>query len=161
MLTTAQLQILKTHITNSPDLSSQPNNATGHAEISNLMNLPASPNFTVWKTTVTVRQVMESINGSELGGLTTGNHTRLQTVIIGFTEGVNPSKADIRAMLDDIFSGAGGTNTRAALLVLYKRLATRGEKLYATGTGTDPSPATMGFEGIITPGDVEAARQLP
>jgi hypothetical protein len=32
------------------------------------------------------------------------------------------------------------------------------EKLLATGTGSDGSPATMGFEGPISYQDVQAAR---
>jgi hypothetical protein len=72
---------------------------------------------------------------------------------------VNPSIASNRAFFDDVFSGAGGTNTRAALLALWKRLATRGEKLYATGTGSDASPATLVVEGAISARDVEEARR--
>jgi hypothetical protein len=72
--------------------------------------------------------------------------------------GVNPSLIDVRQMFDDIFSGAGGTNTRANLLALWKRLATRGEKIFATGTGSDPSPGTLTFEGNISYQDVEQAR---
>jgi hypothetical protein len=72
--------------------------------------------------------------------------------------GVNPSLPDCRQFFDDIFSGAGGTNTRANLLALWKRLATRAEKLYATGTGSDPSPAVMVVEGAISYQDVMIAR---
>jgi hypothetical protein len=50
-------------------------------------------------------------------------------------------------------------NTRAALLALWKRLATRGEKLYATGTGSDAVPGTLTFEGNISARDVEEARR--
>jgi hypothetical protein len=41
---------------------------------------------------------------------------------------------------------------------LWKRLATRAEALYATGTGSDGSPAILTFEGRITPLDVDQAR---
>jgi hypothetical protein len=86
------------------------------------------------------------------------NHVRLQTLAIYLAGGVAPFLASIRAFFDDIFSGAGGTNTRAALLVLWKRLASRVEQLFATGTGSDAVPATLGFEGPISVNDVEAAR---
>lgn len=66
-----------------------------------------------------------------------------------------------RAFFDDVFSGAGGTNTRAALLVLWKRLATRIEKLFATGTGSDAVPATLVFEGEVSVQDIIEARNLP
>jgi hypothetical protein len=41
---------------------------------------------------------------------------------------------------------------------LWKRLASRVEQLFATGTGSDAVPATLGFEGPISVNDVEAAR---
>src|SRR5262245_30066658 len=153
-LTTAQLQTLKNHINASSDLNSQPMNGDGDYEIARLVNLTNVPNWTVWKTLVHIKDVMESINGGDLGNLTTANHTALQTVIMGFTQGINPSKPDIRQMLDDIFSGAAGATTRANLLVTYKQLATRFQKLYTTGTGTDTTPANLVIEDPCTQGNV-------
>lgn len=93
--------------------------------------------------------------------MTTANHTRLQTVAQWLPGGYNAALPDIRAMFNDIWSGAGGTSTRNALLVLWKRLARRGEKLYASGTGTDTVPSTLTFEGPISATDVSNARNLP
>jgi hypothetical protein len=160
-LTPAQLQTLKTAIAGDPTLSSQPMTSAGAASIANSMNANASPAFTVWKTNVAINAVGKAFNGTELGNLTSANQTRLQTIAIYLAGGVNPTLADNRAFFDDIFSGAGGAITRASLLTLWKRLATRGEKLYATGTGSDPSPATLVFEGNITSDDVQQARELP
>lgn len=160
-MTPEQLQILKTNIAANSDLNSQPNTADGAFEVARLYNLSASPNFTVWKTNVAIRHVGDNLVGTELAGLSSLNHTRLQTIVIMSAEGVNPSLADRRAFFDDIFSGAGGTQTRAKLLALWKRFATRAEKLFATGTGTDESPATMTFEGEVLPQDVVLARNLP
>ena len=160
-LTPSQLVTLKADILANSDLNSQPNTSDGNFEIARLYNLIASPSFTVWKTNVPIGTVGQSFDGTELAGLTTGNQTRLQTLAMYLAAGVNPSKPGVRGFFDDIFSGAGGANTRAALLVLWKRLATRAEKLYATGTGSDPSPATMTFEGNISPIDVVNARNLP
>jgi hypothetical protein len=151
-LTPAQLTTLKADIAANSDLNSQPNNSDGNLAIANLYNLNASPNFTVWKA---------SFNAAELAGLSTLNNTRLQSLAMYLAAGVNASRADTRAFFDDIFSGAGGVNTRAALLILWKRLAKRGEKLFATGTGSDASPATLVHEGNITPTDVQMARDLP
>ena len=157
-LTQPQLVTLKAHIDGDPALAAQPNNSDGNTAIAAAMNLAASPAFTVWKTNVPTVRVGEAFNAGELAGLTSLNHTRLQTLAIYLTAGVNPSLASIRSFFDDIFSGAGGTNTRASLLVLWKRLATRSEKLFATGTGSDAVPATMAVEGALTYRDVEAAR---
>lgn len=160
-LSPAQLATLKTSIAADPVLNAKPNNSDGAFDIAAAYNLAASPSFTVWKTKVLVAEVGDKFNGAELAGLTTANQSRLQTIAMYSAAGLNPSLADRRAAFDDIFSGAGGALTRANLLALWKRLATRGEKLYATGTGSDASPGTLVFEGQITGQDVESARNLP
>jgi hypothetical protein len=161
-LTTQQLATLRAAITADPVLAAEPNNADGHTRIVKALNLDAAPAFTVWRTSVMLSSVGKVflLNGVELAGLTTGNHTRLHTV--GYYVGIspiNPSQAGVRAYFDDVFSGAGGVNTRAGLLALWKRLATRFEKLYATGTGSDAAPATLVLEGAVTLVDVEEARR--
>jgi len=128
-----------------------------HADaIAKWYNTTASPDFVVWRSNVPISEVGKSFNGTELAGLTTGNQTRLQTLALYFADGVNPSLADVRSFFDDVFSGAGGTTTRANLAVTWKRLANRVEKVLASGTGTTQSPATMGFEGTITYQDLHA-----
>lgn len=163
-LTSAQLTTLKADILANSDLNSQPNNPDGDLAIAALYNLDASPTFTIWKTNVPIVKVGETFNAAELAGLTSLNHTRLQTLAIYLTAGVNPSVTGIRTFFDDIFSGAGGANTRAALLILWKRLAKRGEKLFANvagGNGADATPALLTFEGNITTADVHTARVSP
>jgi hypothetical protein len=66
----------------------------------------------------------------------------------------------VRAAFDDVFSGtgAGAVNNRAHIVAMSRRLASRIEKLLATGTGTTGSPATMGFEGPISYRDIQLAR---
>lgn len=158
-LTGPQLVTLKAHIDADPVIAAWPNNSDGNTEIAKALNLNASPSFTVWKTMVPIVHVGRAFNASELAGLTTVNLTRLQTLAQYLAGGLNPSDANVRAFFDDIFSGAGGTNTRASLLTLWKRLATRAEKLYATGTGSDAVPATLVVEGALTFKDVEEARR--
>jgi len=161
MLTTAQLIVLKADILADPILNAFPNNSDGASAIAEAYNQQASPNFTVWKTSVTITEIGDKIAGTELSGLSSLNSTRLQTVVVLSADGVNPSLPDRRAFFDDIFSGAGGSITRANLLVLWKRIATRAEKLFATGTGSDAVPATMSFEGTLAYQDVLTARNLP
>ena len=160
-LTQGQLQTLKNDILADATLNAFPNNSDGNLEIAAAYDQQAAPAFTVWKTRVSITQIGDNIVGSELSGLSSLNSTRLQTVVVLSADGVNPSLPDRRAFFDDIFSGAGGTATRAKLLILWKRLATRVEKLFATGTGSDAVPATMAFEGPLDPRDVLKARELP
>lgn len=157
-LTSVQKVILKTAINADATMSAYPLTTDGYIDLAGYLNQQASPTFTVWKTSVPLSEVGQNFNGTELAGLTSGNNSRLQTVGVYFSDGVNPSKPDVRDFFDDIFSGAGGTNTRANLLVLWKRLATRAEKIFATGTGSDAAPATMAVEGAISWQDVQTAR---
>jgi hypothetical protein len=152
-LTAAQKVTLKADILANSDANTiyQNGDTSGLAA---LYNAPASPSHTVWKTGVSITHVGDTIVASELAGLTGVNIDRLSCIAQLSPMGVNPSKADRRAAFDDIFSGAGGVNTRAALAILWKRLATRAEKLFATGTGSDASPATLTFEGNISPSEL-------
>lgn len=158
MLTSAQLLLIKAAILADGTLAAKPNNSDGAFEIAAALNLVATPSFTVWKTLVPIASVGDNFSGTELAGLTTGNQSRLQTIAAYSAQGINPSLIDRRQFFDDVFSGAGGTTTRAKLLILWKRLATRAEKACATGAGSDASPATMSFEGTLSYQDVEQAR---
>ncbi len=112
--------------------------------------------FTVWKSSVTITETGRVFNGAEWAGMTGANHTRLQTVA-QYLSSYQPALADIRAMFNDIWSGAGGVLTRAALLLLWKRLATRGERIFATGTGTDVVPGLLVLEGQVTAQNISDA----
>jgi hypothetical protein len=71
--------------------------------------------------------------------------------------------ADVESYWDTTFGGAlggQGQATRDALVALWRRAATRGEALYATGTGTAIAPGTLVYEGSISPTDVTSARNL-
>src|SRR4051812_1275614 len=129
-MTSGQLDILKAAILADPLLAALPQTDGTAQTIAAAFNQLAAPVFIVWKTLVSVTQIGDNIVATELAGLTTLNATRLQTIALFSTVGVNPSSADRRAFFDDVFSGAGGVLTRAKLLALWKRSATRGEKLY-------------------------------
>lgn len=148
MLTPAQKATLKTHITTNSDTNAL-YVAGNLAALADMLNLPSSPAITVWKTSVSKDAIAQNgFNPAELAGLTSLNTQRLQNLAAWFSF-VNPSSASVRQFFDDIFSGAGGTNTRAALLALWKRFATRFENLYKTGTGSDASPGTIVVEGPL------------
>lgn len=159
-LTTAQLQALKASIQADPILGPLPNTVDNNIHIAEEYNKPASPTFTVWKSSVSIYEVWNAINGVELDGLTTGNKTTLNVIAAFAVSGLDPTKADKRTLFDNIFSGAGGTQTRGNLAILWRRQASRVERLYATGTGSDPSPGLLVFEGTITWQDVNTALNL-
>lgn len=163
-LTDAQYAALKADIAADPALTSQPNNPDGHFLIAREYNKQATPDFTVWRTAVTITEIGDSMVGTEVANLTTANVSRLQLIFAMSGDAIDPSKNDRRKFFDDIFSGTGGANTRAALLTLWKRLATRAEKLFANingGDGSNATPARLRFEGELSYQDVEIARALP
>jgi len=91
----------------------------------------------------------------------------LQTMLMGQAS-LNSAKPNVRAGLQDALTGipsgtfgapraAGWTTVRDTVLA---RVATRAEKLYATGGNgaSAATAATLTFEGVITTQDVQAAR---
>lgn len=121
------------------DVLHGPDNA---AQVANWYNLARSPAWVTWRQSVSIGEVGKTFNATELAGLTSLNTQRLQNLAAWLAAGVNPSLASVRQFFDDIFSGAGGANTRTALLALWKRNATNAQKLFSSGTGSDASPAT-------------------
>lgn len=154
MPTQAQLIVLRNDIAADAQFNDVPHDSTGAAVVVAVYNLAAVPSFWVYKTLVSLREIGDSINGTELAGLTTANNERLQTVALFSSDGVNPALPDRRAFFNDIFSGAGGTQTRANLDVLWRRLASRYERLFTIGTGSTAAPGTAVLQGPLTVGTV-------
>ena len=159
-LTPGQLQTLKTDILADPVLSQWAATGRMAQEIADAYNLPATPAWTVWRTSVTAVEWRAAIIGwggaAQLDALTASKRDSLLWAV---SDVLNPSVAAIRAALDDF---CGSQNTlKAAIVAAEKRTATRGEKLFSTGTGSTASPATMGYEGTLTYQDVEAVLALP
>lgn len=162
-LTAPQLTTLKQAILDDPALAGLPNDTDNNLFIAAAFNLAASPAFTVWRTRVTRQEILQNgFDWTRLDNLSVGK-ARIWTDI--FVDGlINPSKANVRTGVEAVWVGtAQDLAVRAAVYVHCKRLATRGQKLFATGTGSDADPATMAtnVEGSITGSDVETARNIP
>lgn len=168
-LTLQQKQVFKADIAASTDLidyngqsiavNQIPFNDDGHVAIANAYNKAATPNFTVWKTSVSVDEIMS--NGfvwTAVDGLTAGKARIWEWM--SKLGSINPSKPNIRQGLADAF----GNNTPMAngILPHLKELATRAERLFATGTGTDNNPGTRPVEavGAISAQEIAQIRSL-
>lgn len=162
-LTPAQLQTLKTHILSlsgaGGEFENVPNNDDGHFAIAAALSQTAVPDFIVWKTSVATSECKDAVNWTEFINRSAGERGAFEFMLSNGV--INPSRPNVRQGINDVFSGAQGATSRAALTALGKRQAKRAEKLFATGTGSDASPATMTFEGNLSFGDVAAARNLP
>jgi cold shock CspA family protein len=171
-LTPAQLQTLKADIAADPVLSVIPKTSAGSITVANAYNQPASPAYWVWRTAVSKDELVgsTSVDGTTFAWTGAGFITRSQgerdafVAMFSSAGTINCALASVRQAFVDIFSGATAPApaNRTHLATVCRRTATRGEKLYATnGAGTTANPSTMGFEGAITPDDVQAAWDLP
>lgn len=174
MLTPNQLAQLKADILADPALAAQSGTPDGRYAIAAAYNQTASPDFWVWKTYVTKNEVVSSTGPGGTtwtwvgdGFITRSVGEKAAWVEIWNASGsINPSLPQVRQAFADILSGGAGTNAaanRTHMLAVCRRKATRAEKLFAAGVGGPAvaDVATMGFEGVVTGPDVDAALNLP
>lgn len=177
-MTPQQLATLKADILADPVLSALPMNSDGAFDIAAAYNAFDAA-FMVYRTAMPTQEIFDQIVWANLTPSDTPDGTQLwmnrvlacqgkqfniQTMLTG-RAALDVSRPNVRAGLQDALtqvpSGAGGA-IRAAGWVGVRdampRLARRVEKLFATGTGTIASPATMGYEGQLSYQDVEQAR---
>lgn len=174
-LTPAQLQTLKTDIlANTAVLASGPFAGQTVAQVAGLpgsesririaewYNLAASPAFVVWRSSVTWDEIMlNGMDWARVDNLSVGKARIWDWMFQNAARSFNPSKSNIRAGIDAAWVGtAPDLAVRAAVYVHCKRSATNGEKVYATGVGSDAVPATMAFEGSISSQEVDSALNL-
>ena len=166
-LTLTQKQALKADIIAASDpacvaMEASPTNSDLAFAVKDLYNLAASPDYWVWKTNLSKHEATSetsldatTFSFSQLIARTLQEQFGWQE-IWNSTLSCNPSLPNVRQGFADVFSGAqaGPTAQRAHLLAMARRLASRVEKLLATGAGTTAAPSTMGSEGPLSFQDV-------
>jgi hypothetical protein len=166
-LTPAQSSALKAAIQADPTLNALPNEPDSNAAIADAFNAEAAPAFWVLRSSVREAEytAQPSVDGTVWSwpayiARSQGERDAWGRMFAA-TGTVNPSLPNVQQAFADIFSGtaAAPVAQRAHLTACSRRKATRIEKLYATGTGSAATPATMGREGPIGYEDVEAARK--
>lgn len=144
-----QKAIIKAYIQADPVLSLKPMTSSANGEIALALNGLASPDFIVWKPSVTKAEIQTDpgFDWTRVDNLSVGK-ARIWTEMF-YTGSVDPSQANIRAGIAAVWVGtAADLAVRASVLALCTRKATIFEKLLATGTGSTGSPAIMAPEGI-------------
>ena len=155
MMTDAQLQTLAASIRSSADAQIiAARNARNDFLLMQLYNAPSTK--VVWRSSVRTNEVGKAFVATSLAAITSGNNDKL-ACFAAWNEYVEPSRPDQRQFFEDIFSVAAGATTRAALNALWRRFATLAESLFAVGTGTDATPANLGWEGTLSVNDVSDA----
>jgi hypothetical protein len=151
--TASQLATLKSYILADPVLSLKTSGPeTDYAGIATAMSAIASPAFIVWKTSVTIDEVTQSgLDYSRVDNLTVGKSRIWDWLFASSARAINCGKVNVRAGIDAVWVGtAADLAVRATVYTLCKRSATVAEKVLASGTGSDASPAVLGFEGGLT-----------
>lgn len=158
-MTPEQTATLKAAILANPTLAALPMTSGGALVIAEAMNLPADPAFIVWKTSVSIEEIMRNgMDWARVDNLTVGK-ARIWDWL-GRLGVFNAAKSNVRAGIDAAWVGtAADLAVRASVYVHCKRAATVVEKLFATGTGSDAVPAVMTFEGTLSADDVAQARE--
>lgn len=162
-LTPAQQATLKAAILADPELSAFPNTSDGNFDMANstttgLRALVAG--YIVWRSAVTIDEITRADNfdWTRVDNLSVGKD-RIWTWMFDGTNTINPSKANVRVGIDSVWVGTqADLNVRAVVYAQCKRVANKLEKIFATGTGSDASPAVMAVEGTISGQDVSTAR---
>ena len=162
MLTPAQKATLKTYIQTVPAL----NTLYVDGDLSGLadaLNQTVAPEFTVWRTSVEKKEVVQGLSRESTTFIWAGNGFISRTPgeiecwnqLFNSTLTMNPSLANVRQAFLDVFSGTGNAAlNRTHLAAVAKRGATIIEKLFATGTGSLASPGTMTYEGQVGYGEL-------
>jgi hypothetical protein len=135
-LTTAQQATLAAHIAASPDMNSLSPGSTSAWEIAVLLNAPAAPDFYIWKSSVTNAEILQNgMDWLRVDNLTIGK-SRIWEWMFQFGS-VDPSKANVRAGIAEVWKGTAADNAvRLSVFQHCQTLATRLQKLFATGAGT-------------------------
>jgi hypothetical protein len=151
MLTTEQQKAtLKAYIESVPAYMAQPHNSDGAYAVMEELNKEASPAFTVWKTSVSVDEIMRNgMDWARVDNLTVGK-ARIWDWL-GRLGSFDASKTNVRAGIDAAWVGtAADLAVRASIYVHCKENASVIEKLLAAGgAGSLADPATMAVEGPI------------
>lgn len=128
-------------------------------QLAALYNAPASPSFWVWRTSVSRADIYTRQNDLPVAGAQTGfwDWTTYKNQGVAeqnawtqmFMDDVaNFSLVNVRDGIAKIFTGSAAANAqRDHCLAIGRRLSSRLEKLFAVGTGSTVSPATMTVEG--------------
>lgn len=161
----AQESALRTDIQNDIVLNAIPKTADGAFQIASVYNQIFSPSYWVWRTSVSHQEVVSTTTVPD-------NTAWSWTAYINRSQGerdawdrmfsasvVDFSLANVQQAIADIFSGGGAPAVaqRAHILIVARRLATRAERLFATGFGTTVAPSKLVFEGQLTYRDVASA----
>lgn len=177
-LTAAQKTAIKAAIEADSVLNAFPNNPDGNFEIAKALNLAASPDYFVWRSSISRAEIYSGVGdgGSTWNWTTYKNQGATEQnawVQMFMGDQTNIGQLNVRVGVGNIFTGSAQANAqRDHVLSLGRRKATVAEKACAIAVSNPPAntgnsggnrgastnPDNLGFEGKLTSDDVESAR---
>ena len=154
-MTPAELSTLKSFVQASADQAIiDAAVARNDTELARLLNLPSA--VYIWRGYVSQEEIMRNgFDWVRVDNLSVGKARIWEWLFDNADRGINPSKPNVRAGIDETWKGsAPDLAVRAAVYVHCKRFATVAESAFKTGTGTEVAPAVTSFEGIVTIQDI-------
>lgn len=165
-LTPAQQATLKADIAADGALNGLPDDSDAAFAIAAVYNVAANPSFWVWRSSVSQDEIMQNgFDWVRVDNLGVGKARIWEWLFWNESRAFNPSKANVRAGIAEVWKGTAADNAvRFAVFGHCQRLATRAERLFATGAGTTTDtngvgPGLMVFEGSLSYQDVLDARR--
>lgn len=106
-------------------------------------NKPATPDFWVWRSSVTQDEIMQNgFDWVRVDNLSVGKARIWEWLFKNQSNAINPSKANVRAGIGEAWKGtAADIAVRDAVLAHCRRLCTKVERLFVTGNGTTATPS--------------------
>jgi hypothetical protein len=137
-LTPQQNATLAAHIAASPDMNTLPPGSDSAFEIAALLNATATPNFYIWRASVLQDEIMQNgFDWVRVDNLSVGKARIWDWMFDNAGTSINPSKANVRAGIAEVWKGTAADNAvRLSVFQHCQTLATRLQKLFATGAGT-------------------------
>jgi len=160
-LTAPQMTTLRNDILADPALNTLPQGNNSALTIANAYSADVAA-WIVWRSNVTQDELGNAWNGTDIDGMSSLNMQRLQLLLASSSSGVfDMRRTDRRAGFENPFGANVNGASRVAMRANWKRTGTRLEKLFATGTGTDASPAITTVEGVVNYHDINLAMGWP
>ena len=162
MLTTEQQAIFKAALLAETDDELVGYRTNGQTPlIAKWYNTASAPGYIVWRSSVSQDEIMQNgFDWTRVDNLSVGKSRIWEWMFNNQGREFNPSKPNVRAGIDATWVGtAADLAVRTSVYIHCKREATRIEKMFAVGSGTDNSPSTMMFEGELSEYDVTIALQ--
>ena len=150
-MTPQQLTTLRDYIRSVPAWAALPVNSDTSYFIADELRKDATPAFVVWRSSVTQDEIMQNgFDWTRVDNLSIGKARIWEWLFSNDARSFNPSKPNVRSGIDQCWGGtAADLAVRAAVYAHCKRLATRFERIFATGTGSAADPGIAVIDGVV------------